>query len=107
MALIYPATCDSPRRKTEFLYRAQELLRLVHNGFSEWLHEGLTKEQYNLFPEKIKTKYSYTDKLSKADWDKFQKEDFTPRSDKIGQEICVQRAELKKSTAFSIDIGDI
>lgn len=107
MALIYPVNCDSPRRKTELLYSSQELLRLLHNAFSKWLHEGLTKEQYSLFPDKIKTRYPYIAKLPKADWDKFQKEDFTPRSDKICQEICVQRAELKKSTAFSIDVGEI
>lgn len=107
MALIYPAICDSPGRKTELLYRAQELLRLVHNGFSKWLHEGLTEGEYSEFPIKVKTKYPYIAELPKADWDKFQKEDFAPRSDKICQEICVQRAELKRSTRWSIDIGDI
>lgn len=107
MPLTYPDTCDSPRRKTELLYRAQEDLRLLHNVFSKWLHEGLSKEEFGKLPKKLQGKYPYTKQLPKADWDKFQKEDFTSRSDKICQAICVQRTELKKSTAFIIDIGEI
>lgn len=103
----FPINCDMPRRKTEYLYRSQELLRILHNGFSKWLHNGLTEEQYNLFPNKVKTKYSYVAKLSNADWDKFQKEDFYPRSNKINQAICEERAFLKNSTNWSIDIGEI
>lgn len=102
----YPLDCDSPRRRTEFLYRAQEELRLLHNAFSKWLHEGLTKEQYGLLPEIVKSKYLYVSKLPKLEWDRFQEEDFTPRSDRICQEICVQRALLKKSL-WSVDLGDM
>lgn len=154
MALTYSTTCNSPRRKTEFLYRAQEELRLLHNIFSKWLHEGLTEAEYAQIPLKLKEKYPFKEhivwyelipeedhrevaiagdqiieadiinqpevalhpecyrrldvpRLLKSVWDKFQKEDFNSRSDKICQEICVQRVELKKSTEWSIDIGDV
>jgi hypothetical protein len=149
MAFNYPEDCDSPRRKAEFLYKAQEELRILHNIFSKWLHEGLTSEEYDELPFKIKEKYPYNlseylitkrykkpiiaigaseectnfeekrgdfemedikssvKTLPQAEWDKFQKEEFTLRSNKICQEICVQRAEFKKSTQRPIDIGAI
>lgn len=107
MTITYPADCDNSRKRTEYVYRAQELLRLVHNGFSKWLHEGLTETQYNKFPIKVKTKYPYVPMLSESDWNKFRNEDFMPRSDKICQEICVQRTILKESTEWSIDVGEI
>lgn len=108
MAINYPVNCDSSRKKTEFLYKAQEDLRLLHNIFSKWLHEGLTRKEYEGIPDILKKKYPFVDlKLSKINWDRFQKEDFTSRSNKICQEICVQRAVLKSSTAWPIDIGAI
>lgn len=107
MALIYPANCDTASKKTEYLYRAQELLRLVHNTFSKWYCEGLTQDQYDKLPEKIKIIYPYKFQLTKTDWDKFDKEDFMPRSNKICNQIGIQRAVLKKSTSWAINIEDI
>ena len=106
MALMYPQDCDSPRKRTEFLYKAQETLRLLHNIYSKWLHKGLTEEEYNWLPEKIRDKYSYVPNLSETDFAKFKDKVFTPKSDRICQEICVQRALLKTSD-WSIDLGDI
>lgn len=102
----YPEDCNTARRRTEFLYKAQEELRLLHNVFSKWLNEGLTEKEYNLFPKRIKNEYSYVPKLSEIDFAKFKDEIFTPKSDKICQEICVQRALLKTSNWF-VDLGDI
>lgn len=107
MAITYPLDCDTPRKRTEYVYRAQELLRRVHNGFSKWFHEGLTEVQYNLFPLKVKNKYPYVPQISQEDWDRFKQEDFEPRSNKVCQAICVQRAYLKESVEWTIDVGDI
>lgn len=102
----YPEDCNSPRRRTEFLYKAQEELRILHNVFSKWLHEGLTQKEYDLISREIKNKYPYISKLSNADFAKFKDEIFTPKSDRICQKICVQRALLKTSN-WLVDIGDI
>lgn len=103
----YPIGCDIPRRKTEYLYKAQEDLRLLHNVFSSWHHKGeMTLDQYNGLPKIFKAKYIHVPNLPKLALDKFMNEDFTPRSDKICQGICVQRAALKKAD-WVIDIGDI
>jgi len=123
MAIVYPdmttiITCpdcgkvievegNTPRKKTEWLYHAQELLRLLHNIFSKWLHEGLTQAEYDALPQKIKSRYPFKPQLTKADWDKFYREDFRPRSDKICAQIGVQRKELKQSTSWVINVEDI
>ena len=95
--MLYPLACDSARKKTEYLYKAQEELRNLHNIFSKWLHEGLSKEEYEQIPEGIRVKYPYCEKLSDFDFENFKDEEFTPKSNAICQEICVQRAELKHS----------
>lgn len=107
MAIKFPANCDSPRKKTEWLYRAQELLRLLHNAFSKWLHKGLTQVQYDKLPQKVKNKYFYKPQLSQEDWDKFYREDFRPRNDKICTQINIQLAQLKQSIVWNIKVEDI
>lgn len=104
----YPTDCNTPRRKTEYLYKAQEELRLLHNIFSQWHHKGgLTIDQYNILPKAFREKYIYVPNLPGLALDKLIKEDFTPRSNRICQEICVQRAELKKSSEWHVDVGEI
>ena len=107
MAIKYPDGCNTPRRKTEYLYKAQEELRILHSIFSKWLHEGLSKDEQGQISESIRVKYPYCEKLSKVDWDRFKDEEFTPKSNAICQEICVQRTDLKKSTEWLVDIGAI
>lgn len=104
----YPINCNTARRKTEYLYKAQEELRLLHNVFSQWHHKGkLTPDQYNSLPKVFREKYIYVSNLPELALDKFMKEDFTPRSNRICQEICVQRAELKKSSEWHVDVGEV
>lgn len=91
----------------EYLYRARELWGELHNIFSKRLHEWLSPNEYDSLPRAIKVKYSYTYQITEEDWKRFREEDFDILSDKISQEICVQRAVFKRSTAFAIDIGDI
>lgn len=107
MAIKYPVDCDSPRKKTEWLYRAQELLRLLHNIFGKWYREGLTQVQYDKLPQKIKDKYSYKVQLAESKWKQFLNEDFEPRSQKISNQICVQREQLKQSNTWSIEVGNV
>lgn len=107
MALKYPIDCITPAERTEYCYRAQELLRLMHNCFSKWYRESLTQIQYGELPQKLKTKYPYGAKLIQKDWDKFLKEDFLTRSDTICTGINIQRAEMKKSTTWDIKVEDI
>ena len=123
MAITYPVDCTTPATRTEWLYAAQELLRHIHNLFSYWFHNEITQNQYdnsplpnvpeNLQPmvktafTYIKNKYPYKAQLNQEDWDKFLQEDFKPRSKKICNQIGIQRALLKDSTKWIIDVGEI
>ena len=67
MALTFPGNCITSSERTEYCYRAQELLRKLHNIFGKWFKEGITqtydegrfKEIYNRYPEKIEKSNMY------------------------------------------------
>ncbi len=107
MVLRYPADCDTPRRRTEYAYRAQELLRLLHNTMGKWYREGLTESQWDRFPQKIKNRYPYKARLNQAEWDDFTANVFQPISNRITERLLENRELLKQSTAWQIDIEDV
>jgi len=105
--LRFPVDCDTPAKRTEYCYRAQELLRGLHNGMRKWYRDGLTQNQWNKLPQRIKNRYPYTAQLSQADWDDFTEKVFMPISGKIGVNIVTQRALLFESTTWTIAVEDI
>ena len=107
MALTWPADCITPAQRTEYCYRAQELLRLLHNGMGKWYREGLTHTQWNKFPQKIKNRYPYTAQLSQAHWNDFRNNVFEPIQGRIIDKLLAQRALLFESTSWSINVEDI
>lgn len=107
MALNWPVDCDTPAKRTEYCYRAQELLRLIHNGMGKWRRDGLTEAQWNQLPQKIKTRYPYVAQLSEADWNDFTLNVFESISERIIEKLLQQRALLKESTAWIIAVEDI
>ena len=107
MAISYPPNCDSPRKRTEYLYRAQELLRLIHNAFAKWHRTGLTQNQYNKLPNKIKNKYPYKAKLTDSDMKGFYDDVFMPISSKICNQIGIQRALLFESVEWTPAVEDM
>lgn len=106
MALTFPADCDSPRRRTEYCYRAQELLRLVYNGMKLWWKEGLTQNQWDKFPQKVKNRYPYKPQLTDAEWKDFGNL-FDRMEEKVTIGIVTQRRQLKESLQWSIDVGEL
>ncbi len=103
----YPIDCNTPSRRTEYLYRAQELLRKVHNFFVRWREEGITSAQHGLLPKKIREAYPYVPQITMEVYKDFNDKHFVPRNIAIAQEINVQRALLKRSTRWNIDVGEI
>ena len=120
MAITFPPFCDSPRRKTEYLYALQEVLRHIHNLFSYWYHNTITQAQYDNPPMPdvpdplkpvvrnaftfLKNKYPFKAQLSDADWAEFSEVDFMGRQHKISLQIAIQRNELKNSVAYDVDL---
>jgi len=108
MTVNFPPTCTSDASRMAWCYRAQEKLRLVHNGVGKWWRTGLTQNQYNQFPTKIKNRYPYVAQISKADWDDFESNVFEPVSIAIMAALNVARQDAKDSTYWSPDLdGDI
>jgi len=133
MAITYPIDCDTPRKRTEWLYRAQEKLRNIHNGMYVIKQYGITAQQWQnginlsafeechgdetvVMPDILKAKY-YPDyviedppgtfRISEETMQMFIKEDFTPRQMRIGDQVCIQRALLKISAVWDMDAGEI
>ncbi len=86
MALKYPIDCITPTERTEYCYRAQELLRLERNAKSQ----DFKKE-----------------KITKEEWRTYLIEEFESRQAKIVHAILENRAALKTSTRWAIDIKAI
>ena len=107
MPLTFPVDCDSPRRRTEYCYRAQELLRLIHNGMGRWLREGLTVQQWQRFPQRLKNRYPYKPQLSKAEWEDFETNVFERIGSRITQVLLNNRQQLKESMTWGIDVTGI
>ncbi len=93
----YPLDAVTAKDKTEYLYIAQEALRLLNNKFVEWHEEGLYFESYNDFPEDIKKKYGFANSIDLTMLKRFIDEDFMPRSETLCQDIVVERAKLSKA----------
>ncbi len=78
----YPADCLTDADHTEYLYRAEELLRLEHNDMGTKYREG---------------------KITGAAWDAFRNE-WDERSLALTQEIVAYRRKHKESKRWAIDV---
>lgn len=104
--ITFPSNCNTPEERTGFCYRAQELLRLIHNGMGRWFREGLTENQWDRFPQRIKNRYPYKPKLSQAEWDDFYRL-FEIIQDRVIQPLLKNRELLKSSGKWPVDPEDL
>ena len=86
MAITFPQDCTTPSGRTEYCYRAQELLRLDHNAKVADYKDG---------------------KISKAEWQTYKTSTFDPKQETVIKELLKNRDMLKTSTKWNIDIGGI
>lgn len=107
MALEFPIDCLTPAERTEYCYRAQELLRKLHNVFGRWFKEGITQVLWNQLPEKLKDKYPYVPQLLQKKWEDFVENIFEPKSNKIVGNLLQYRQDLKNSIKWDIKIEDV
>lgn len=103
----YPMGCITPEDRTAFCYRAQELLRLMHNEVGRWWREGLTSTEYAKLPKLITDKFAYEGKLSDACLKDFRNNVFDPLNDANVEEILKNRELLKKSDNWDTDLNDL
>lgn len=107
--LTFPVDCDTPAKRTEYCYRAQELLRLLHNKMGKWYREGgVIQTQWNaLLPQKLKKRYPYKAQITEAEWRDFTDNVFMPISERIEEKLNQNRELLLQSTAWQINVEDI
>lgn len=105
MALRFPTNCNTPEKRTGYCYRAQELLRLIHNAMGKWHREGLTENQWNEFPQRIKNRYPYASVLTDEQWDDFTNL-FDRFEDKVIQPLLSNRQLLKNSMDWTVDVDN-
>ncbi len=92
----YPIDAVTAKDKTEYLYIAQEALRLFHNKFVGWYGDGLSKKDYDTFSKDIRGKYEFVHSIDLPMLKRFINEDFMPRSVVLCQDIVMERAKLSK-----------
>ena len=107
MAITYPINCVTPGDKLEWLTRAKELIKNIHNAFNVWHRNGLTLTQYNKFPQKVRNNFAYAPKISDSEWDRFNQDFLEPLNSKICNQLGIQRAAGSVSTRWTIKIEDI
>lgn len=107
MALIFPDDCDNPRKRLAYCYRAQELLRRIHNVMGKWYREGLTQTQWDRLPAKLKNKYPYKAQLTQAEWDDFTNNIFEKISSRIINKLLHNRELVSQAETWQINVEDI
>ncbi len=107
MAITYPSDCTTPEAHLGYIQRLKELIKRLHNGFNKWKDDGLTQTQYDKFPAKVKQRYPYVFKISKADWDDFNQNILDPLNDKWVAKLTAARDECNNSIKWPIDLGEI
>ena len=110
MSLKYPVDCITPAERTEYCYRARELMRLLHNVIGKWHRAELSQVEYDTIPQKIKDTlpdFALTSKLPDDKRDKFVEEEFFRRDHAISKAVTASLNELKKSTRWGIKVEDI
>lgn len=103
----YPVDCITSAQRTEYAYRCQELLRLLHNAMGTWYREGLTLTQWRKLPAKIQIRYPYQTKLPLTQWNDFKLNVFEPLSNRIAEAITTQRDLLKTSITWPVGVEEL
>ena len=105
----FPQDYNTNEQKYRFVCKAKEEARLLYNLFSKWSDKGITQAEYDAIPAKIKQAYSYAEKLSKDDWQKFFSQ-FRQLQNEIAEELSAQRAKVEdgySALSIDIDLGEI
>lgn len=119
--LNFPSDCKTPAERIEYSCIAQEQLRLMHNIIADWCRRWLAFTgalpdydtsplpiaNWQKLPDRFKQLLPYKGYLPKEKWDDFVNLVFDPISQKISAAMGQQKDLLKKSTKWTIDVGEL
>jgi len=106
----FPVDCISATERTEYCYRAKEILRLEHNIVGAWYNPykpEITREQYDSLSEMVRKVFPFKTKLTLADWRTYEDTIYMPMNAKMENDLLQARAELKASTRWDINLDNI
>ncbi len=104
--ITFPGDCNTPAKRTEYAYRVQEMLRLLHNVMGSWFKTGISKDTWDKLPLKIRSRYPFKAQLTLAEWRDFLRL-FETKSNSVVDSIIQQRKLLEESATWNINIEDI
>ena len=112
MAIIYPVDCTTSEKHLGYLQRVKELIKNLHNGMNVWQRDGLTLSQHTALFENdlsgnIKSQFPYTLKISKSNWDVFNKNVLERLNDEYIAALGPARKTCNESKRWPIDLGAI
>ena len=98
----YPADCVTISDKAEWLQIQMATLNKYNNIFARWFRVGgITQQQYDVQPAKLKDNFDYYAQLPFSEWKRFLTDFYEPRLDRLVIAIGEHRAELKDSTRWT------
>lgn len=120
MALVFPGNCGSDGDRLEYLYRAEELLRLQHNVMGKWFTNGISQDEYDnginydnrgipiivqLTPN---TKFDYPYKLQLIEEEfRIYQAKVERQQNSVIEEILKYKQKTREAITWSIDIDEI
>ena len=120
MALVFPGNCNNDGDRLEYLYRAEELLRLQHNVMGKWYTNGISQNEYDnginydnrgilvvvqLTPN-TKLDYSYKSQLTEEEFRTYQAK-VERQQNSVIEEILKYKQKTRETSIWSIDIDEI
>ena len=106
MGVNYPSGCDTPGKRIAWCERAEELLRLVHEGMKKWWKLGLTQVQYDKFPVRVKNKYPYVAQSTEATFRDYQRTLHHDWTAKIMHARNIEWNNAKQDTTYNPDLEE-
>jgi len=105
----FPKTCTTNHNRYQYLSKAQNVLKKLHNIFAEWKTVGITEETYSKLPAKLKARFAYAIVLSDEDWERFYRV-WKSKMLMVAEALSRYRALLEEEytqSGWNVDIDDI
>ena len=105
MEVTVPVKYDTIEKKVAFLSRCKRVfIDQIHNQVGRWSKVGLSKEEYDQLPLKVREALPYQAQLTKEQWAKISDKLEDSLEVRIGAPLYRFKKELENSTQCDIDI---
>lgn len=103
MVVTFPVECTSPEDKLRWCREAKNELRSLQNTIAMWYKTGLTQEQYDQLPQKVRTRLPYKAKIPIEDLNDFTRNIYYSLEKAIISANIATDNEIEGAKRFSVD----